>query len=293
MVDAMVQAEQHHVFLAHSEESLNQDMPVCELIEYRRGQWSPIAAWDWQAVALVDLPGDAASGLVVLGRDGQIGCWSDGQASELVLDPEFLLGPFRGMRRFGTMIVAYGMGREVYLRQAGGDWVRSMLGIDPGVGQPSLRPGGFNGMAVDSKGLLTAAGRRGEIWVFEGGTWRRVDTPTNIMLHDLVACDDGQLYACGLAGTLLAGQGDTWGVVDFDGPALDFLAAGWFNGRLYLADGHSLRVMSGNVLDLVDHGTEEIVPCSAIASGPGVMLSIAGQEVWESQDGLSWQSILG
>jgi hypothetical protein len=202
------------------------------------------------------------------------------------------------MRRFGDFVAAYGMKREVYLLGSHGTWARTMRGIDPpdeddDSDRPRLKLGGFNGMAIGPDGLLTAAGMRGEIWLFERGTWRPVDTPTNIMLKDLVAGGDGQLYACGLEGTLLAGHADSWDVVAYDGPALDFVAGRWFNGKLYLADGHSLRVMNDNTLDLVDHGAGDIVPCAAIASAPGALLSIAGQEVWESPDGVSWNMVLG
>ena len=291
LINAVVLSPQHYVFLAHKKQSLNDESPMCELIEYWQGKWTPLAAWAWQAVALVDLPDGADVGVLVLGRDGQVGSWIRGQIHELQLDPSRSLGPFRGICRFREFVFAYGMGREVYQRKPNGVWVRCMRGIDDY--RPRLKLGGFNGVAVDLQSRLTAVGMRGEIWLLENDVWRCVDTPTNIMLRDLVADGDGKLYACGLAGVLLTGCGDTWSMVTYDGPSLDFCAAGWFNGRLYLADGHSLRVMNGSTFELVNHGADSIVPCSAIATGLDTLLSIAGQEVWESSDGISWKIILG
>lgn len=301
LVDACVSAPSHYVFLAHSEASLHGEKPVCELIEYHDGRWIPMAAWPWEAVAVANQGAD----WVVLGRDGQVGETVDGASSDWQIDPSSALGPFRGMRTLADIVYAYGMKREVFQRRARGPWVRLMDGFEPPSDRRDLtlaeekklrrkNLGGINAITIGPAGELTAVGMKGEIWTHDGRLWSKVDSPTNIMLKDLTLGGDGQLHACGLSGTLLAGTAGRWAAIDYEGTQeLDFCSIAWFNGMLFVADGYSLRRLVGNVLELVDHGMENIVPCARLVAGDQRMLSIAGQEVWETSDGKSWKCLLG
>jgi hypothetical protein len=301
LVDTCITAPAQYVFLAHSEASLRNEQPVCELIAYRDGRWVPMAAWSWEAVALASV----GKNWIVLGRDGQIGETAHDASSEWQIDPDSALGPFRGMRRLGENVYAYGMKREVFLRRGRGHWVRLMDGFEPPsdgreltlAEEMKLRRrnlGGINAMALGPAGELTAVGMKGEIWTHDGRLWSRVDSPTNLMLKDLTLGGDGQLHACGLSGTLLAGSAGRWAVISYEGTQeLDFCSIAWFDGILYVADGHSLRRLDGNLLELVDHAADNIVPCVRVVASEQRMLSIAGQEVWETSDGKFWKCLLG
>jgi len=154
--------------------------------------------------------------------------------------------------------------------------------------------GGINAVEPDGTKGLFAFGMRGEIWRYRSGAWVKVDSPTNLMLTDATAFADKSVFACGQSGTLLNGAGDRWGVFKYVGPPrLDFVSICSFKGSLFIADGHSLRVLEDGELKLVDFGTKEIVPCAVVTAGPGCILSVAGQEVWESTNGRAWNSILG
>lgn len=305
LLDGRVLAPDHYAFVAHSEHELQKGSYRCQVIEYRAGQWQLLATWPWQAVA-IEVVGEAVPlKFEVLGRDGQVGTVVGGVQTETHIDTGRAVGPFRGLRLLHDTLFAYGMKREVYWRDPSGAWIRLAKGFEaPG---PNRRMtiaermkarvgnvGGINAVARDASGYLVAVGMRGEIWRFVVDEWKPIDSPTNLMLKDMVELDDGTLFVCGQLGTLIRSDVDRWETVSYEGPQkLDFCSIGWFSGALYLADGHSLRVLVGDELRLVDHGREDIVPCAVVVASPQRLLSLAGQEVWETADGLRWNCILG
>jgi len=154
--------------------------------------------------------------------------------------------------------------------------------------------GGINALAVDTTGELLAFGMKGEIWRRAGALWVKVDSPTNVILQDAVEVPDAGIFVCGQVGTLLNGSGSTWNVVSYLGPeGLDFRSICAFNGIIFIADGHSLRFLDNGELKLVDFGVKDVVPSVVVVAGPERVLSVAGQEVWESADGIKWKVILG
>lgn len=305
MVDAAILGPDHFVFVAHDEAKLECDTFECQVIEYAGGPWRALAGnWKWQAVALAVTSQDPLQ-VHVLGRDGEVGTMTGEQRSETHVDPGRPVGPFRGLRAVLNELLAFGMKREVFRREDSGAWTRMMAGLEPP--QPSKKMtiaekmkqrlgdiGGINALALDGKRRLTAFGMRGEIWLLEKQRWSRIDSPTNLMLQDATEWPDGTIYACGQVGTLLHGSGSRWQVVSYEGTQkLDFRSICAFDQRLYLADGHSLRVLEKDELKLVDFGVADTVPSVLVVGAPGQILSVAGQEVWKSADGRQWQSILG
>ncbi|MBS0342351.1 MAG: hypothetical protein JSS56_17665 [Proteobacteria bacterium] len=298
MVDAVVRGDDDLVFLAHSEASLDADSPVSQLVRWTGGNWILLGSWPWQGVGLANAGLGDVEDWVVLGRDGEVGRLGRGMSS--VDQNDDTLGPFRGLTRLGDRVFAFGMKREVFELESGDRWVRRMEGLEPEDEDEDDRParkkrlGGLNAVALDAGGVLTAVGMRGEIWMRTGDRWRACDSPTNVMLKDVCLGGDGKLHACGLAGTLLSGAGSTWRVVDYQGAEeLDFCAIAWFGDALYLADGHSVRRLIGETLELVDFGVDAIVPAARLVCGASTLLAVAGQEVWQSMDGYAWRSVLG
>lgn len=301
MVDAEILSPGHYVFLAHREAVLRNGSSECELIEHCAAHWMPWAAWSWEAVGFCRLEDI----WIVLGRDGEVAEFDGASPTESHIDRTHALGPFRGVVSLNGDVYAYGMKREVFFRIDSGGWVREMDGFDVLLNSGELTRaeflrlrrmhlGGINAMAVDADGKLTAVGMRGEIWIQESRQWKKIDSPTNVMLKDLTYGDDGRLYACGLMGTLLAGHAEKWMCVEYTGvQGLDFCSIAWFKGFVYVADGHSLRRLNEGVLEVVDFGVTNIVPCSRVVAAQEILLSIAGQEVWESRDGRSWSCLLG
>jgi hypothetical protein len=304
MAGAQVIGPGHYVFIAHSEKGLQRNEFICRAIEFDRGDWRLLVEWAWQAVALrasLTLPLQVD----VLGRDGQLGTWTSHKATLNHVELGRPVGPFRGMRELRGKLLAYGMKREIFQREPDNTWTRFNEGMDAPKSTKKLSIaekmkarlsdlGGINSISVYGTEDFVAFGMRGEIWNLRGIKWARVDSPTNLMLKDSATASDLSVYVCGQSGALLKGGADIWQVVDYKGPeGLDFCSICVFDGLVYIADGHSLRVLDEDELRLVDFGTEDIVPCALVVSGPGRILSIAGQEIWESADGRNWTCLLG
>jgi hypothetical protein len=304
LVDAHVVDAGHYTFAAHSEKSLIDNVYLCRIVEYREGRWSVLAEFNWQAVGIAVRFGEAIE-YFILGRDGQFGSLVGHDLKESIIDPQRPTGPFRGLRIIGGSIFAFGMKREVYRRNRSGVWERMTQGMETPLPQRKLtiaekvklrtsQVGGVNAMTTDELNRLLAVGMRGEIWRMDENNWFKLDSPTNLMLKDAVRTPDNTIFVCGQAGTVIRGTEDTWEIVTYEGPqSLDFASIAWFNGMLYLADGHSLRTLADGELRQIDFGVTPSVPCALVVAGPTRVLSVAGQEVWESADGNQWSSILG
>jgi len=304
MVDARVVRFGHYLFIAHSEARLQRESFLSRVLEYIDGEWKVLAEWPWQSVALA-LSSLQPLQVEVLGRDGEVGTVTQAGASSARIDPTRPVGPFRGIESVAAGLFAFGMKREVFRREQTGAWSRITEGMEAAVPAAGLTMrekvklrladvGGINALAVDQSQRLFVFGMKGEIWRRESDKWVRVDSPTNVMLKDAIQGSDHSIFVCGQSGTILNGSGDVWRVVSYVGPpGLDFCSICQHNRRIFVADGHSLRLLENGELKLVNFGTKGIVPCAVVVAGPGAILSVAGQEVWASADALSWNRILG
>jgi hypothetical protein len=199
-------------------------------------------------------------------------------------------------------VLAYGMQRQVFVRDYAGRWIRLDRGMVDDSGEDDIdaiirgaisSDGGINVVIPYRADRLMAFGMRGEIWRYRGDRWLQMASPTNLMLKDATTSADGEIYVCGLRGTLLKGHEHRWQQVAYDGPSgLGFCSIRWFAGQLFIADGHSLRVLVDGELRTVDFGPEG-VPCRQVVVGGGEIMSMAGQEVWLSADGKNWTAFVG
>jgi hypothetical protein len=220
------------------------------------------------------------------------------------IDPARPLGPMRGIDQVGSGLYAFGMKRDMYRRLGNAKWERynegmgmilpkGKIDISALIKRGIKEMGGINSISEISTGEIYAFGMRGEIWTLRDDIWRKIDSPTNLTLTDSIALEDRNITACGNVGTVIEGYGNKWRVVQYSGPAkLDFCAIVRFKDITYLADGHSLRALKGNSLELVDFGVGDVVPSSSLHTTQRVFLSTAGKEVFLTKNGQVWNSLL-
>jgi hypothetical protein len=292
------------LFLAHYQPALDAGVGIAEVLLLEQGvRWRSLGRFKWQASAL--LPSSEVSGAVlVLGRDGEIGLIVGDTVTEEARLAASAVGPTRGLVQVAGQTLAFGMKREVFCRRGPSRWVALNDGMNPplpsglsmaeAIKFRTRTSGGLNALLSGPDADVYAFGLRGEIWRRTGeAAWNAVDSPTNLALKDAVLAGDGAIYACGQAGILIRGFGDQWGVVNYDGPTgLDFCSVAWFADTLFLADGHSLRRLRAGTLEVVDLGVGAIVPSSQLHAHSGMLLSVAGKEVFMTSDGVQWTSLL-
>jgi hypothetical protein len=194
-------------------------------------------------------------------------------------------GPIREIRSIGGQIYAVGMGRQVYRRVARGGWDRLDDGMLDRSGRATV---GLNSM-VDSDSGLVAVGYEGEIWELDQ-RWRRIDSPTNVLLTRVVR-HRGTLYAAGVLGTLLCRDAQGWRVVETSDFDVDIWDVEVFGGTLYLGTQDGLFRLDDD---------DEIVPveieestgqrhCGWLSSNAERLWCFGGEKVSSSADGVTWR----
>lgn len=303
LVAARILSPGSYVFASQAASTAGKVGGHSSLLLLTDGRLSELAAWSLDAVD-IEIARSSPLRIEILGRDGEVGVFDDGASALENLEPGTALGPMRRMVRVFGRILCSGMQRHVFVRDASDRWIRFDAGmhasgndefdIDTLIAGNVRSDGGINAVVESGPKALLAFGMRGEIWRFEDRAWHAVDSPTNVMLKDATVVDGGDVVVCGLRGTLLRGRDDAWAQIPYDGPSkLAFCSVAWFSGRVFVADGHSLRVVDAGSLNLVDFGVEDIVPCAQVVVGGGEILSLAGQEVWVSNNGTDWRCLVG
>jgi hypothetical protein len=116
-----------------------------------------------------------------------------------------------------------------------------------GPGDPVLNAiDGFNEQDI------YAVGYNGSIVHFDGSQWRRIETPTNQHLHQVLCHTDGRIYLCGRGGTVFRGGMNAWEDLSLPGYEEDFWGLTAFDGQVYVCTYKRLfRVIDGGLTDEV------------------------------------------
>jgi hypothetical protein len=273
------------------------------ILWFDAGTWTDGGYLPLAGVGIATLAADRRT-LVVLGRDGDVAV--AGQDRTTMESLPGAIGPLRGVRNLGGFILAYGMNRQIFRRMPEGGWVRWDTGMPVPqysndmpvserlkVGMSMI--GGINAVATDAAGRCCAVGFRGEIYEWEAGQWQPVDSPTNLILQDICPAECTGLYACGQSGTILhSATAHAWRLVEHDAPsAANFTSVRMFRNKLFLADGRSLRALTGDQCELQAMGVTDGYPSSSrLFATQDVLLSVAGREVYRTFDARMWEPIL-
>ncbi len=142
-------------------------------------------------------------------------------------------GPLTKLRCFdGTDVYAVGTARQVYRKTSVDRWQRidqSCKSDDPEVRSSSA----FLDIDRFSETEFYAVGWEGEIWTFDGAIWKRLDSPTNLILHSLCCAPDGYVYICGQNGLILKGRHDEWAIIGQVPTEESLRSICWFKQHLY------------------------------------------------------------
>jgi hypothetical protein len=194
-------------------------------------------------------------------------------------------GPMRCIRAIEGRAYAVGMGRQVYVRKGMDSWERMDMGVRTDNDFNSFEA--LHGLSADS---IYAAGRRGEIWHYDGAHWVQEDSPTNRIITDLWCAPSGTVFACGQAGTVLVRSGGVWRFIDHEATEDDFWSVREFNGKVYLATMTGVYELSGNSVVPTDFGAEAPQTCFDLSVAGNVLWSIGAKNLF-SFDGTRWTRV--
>jgi len=244
---------------------------------------------DWY-VNKVDVRTTPSLEVCALGPDGRINVGSaNGDRLERI-EGASRYGVERSLSFIGAHAYVVGMGRQVYRRDQPDIWTH----VDQGaLRQPRKRSVvGFNAIAGRTENELYAVGFAGEIFGFDGRSWRSLDSPTNVILNAVIVRSDGSAFACGQAGVLLNGRGDRWAQIEQDETEEQFWDLAWFGTELYLAaDDGLVRMTSDGRFEAVDLPGDGVSNPRSVHSRDGVLLCVGTKSVSWTTDGRTWTEL--
>jgi hypothetical protein len=83
-------------------------------------------------------------------------------------------------------------------------------------GKGDLDDIGFEDIDGFSDTNIYAGGGHGDLWKFNGESWRKIRIPTNVNLEKICCATDGKVYITTNANLLIVGVDDRWELIEQD-----------------------------------------------------------------------------
>jgi hypothetical protein len=210
-VSGVVAAQNFVGIAAYLHELENSDREFTRFYMYddSDGDWGQ-EEFEHQVVATEYLSSGQDSAWYLLSKRGIVIKMTAAYTKEIVIETADtgpgLYGYVNAMREIAGELYVCGFRRQVY-RLVGDEFIHLHSEI-----LASYEERGFSFESIDgtSRENLYAVGRQGEVFGYDGLSWRAFDVPTNRTLTS-VRCDgDSTVYACGYNGVVIRSTGGMW-----------------------------------------------------------------------------------
>jgi hypothetical protein len=230
--------------------------------------------------------------LVCMDLAGSVYAVGGGQAGmEATLAPFLKGGPLRGsiekLRSIDGYVYAVGGNRSAMRREGKDNWL--------GFTKDFPKPEGFGQAFEDIDGFhandLYCVGGKGDVWHYDGKTWKQLAFPSNVYLSTVCCAEDGFVYIGAQRGWVFKGKGDVWQCIHKDTMTLAFKDMVAYQGKVWCTSDYGLWEIEG---DKVKESTApaEVRACSGnLSVGDGVLL-IAGLHGVALHDGTRWEILV-
>jgi len=200
----------------------------------------------------------------------------------------FVRGALQRVRSIAGALYVCGLGRTVARSRSGLQWESyNALLPDP---ISSLAPDasnsdrlnatlasmrlGFQDICGFSEDDLYAAGGRGDLWHFNGQSWKQRAFPNNVPVFSLCCGLDGLVYVCAGEGRVFAGREDSWNCLTGTHSGLNMSMA-WFGGQLWLSSERGLWTVREGQVERADV-PDWVRYCAGSLATDGGTLLLAG-----------------
>jgi len=237
------------------------------------------------------MPGvDGAS--LALGFDGTLFSITRGKVNVSTVFPMGIeSNPRRwlfSIRAIGRDVYCVGMLREIYRLGVNGSWEIFNQGAEPNDKDGLVV--GFRDIDGIASSTLTCVGLGGEIWHYEGRSWTRADSPTNMRLDAVRQLDGDTVIACGEKGTIVRGYGNFWECIDTEDVKHDLVSIEIFNGKTFIASRSTIYEIDGNRLQPVNMGISHKLSVGYLSAAGDSLWSVGNSDVIVF-DGSIWTEI--
>jgi hypothetical protein len=273
------------------DKSAKQKIPFAMYLAWRDGTWLEAGNTNWLCAGISYAEGSSDQ-LVAVGEFGEVYVRGGGKNETETIgsasNSPRERGPLRGVRRIDGKTFAVGMDRQAYVRVKAGSWAEIDHGTRPKKRSKSVV--GFESIDGFNASDIYAVGWDGEIWQYDGKQWKACDSPVNQILVDVCCAGDGNVYACGRNGLMVAGEGTTWEVIADSGVEDDLWSMAWYRDRLFVATYSDLYTLDDGRLRLIDTGDEEIDTAYKLTVADDTLWSIGAKDIL-AYDGKKWTRI--
>jgi len=264
---------------------------------------------EW-AYGVMDLhPAYDLAARTIIACDTEFEAWETGREFAPVADP---IDDYTRLSLAAAFIdgSAYITGhlRKVFKRVGPGQWLdltreeehphmfADLRAIKARRGNYADNKAGFEAIAGFGSADLYAGGRYGDLWHYDGTTWRMIDFPSNASIAGLCGASDGQVYAACDRGGLFRGRGDTWEELP-GARGIRFSGCAWFDGRLWLGEDYALYVCDPSAGGKVERyrfptGGPQQYSFRGVAASADVLVSYGNYQALV-YDGKGWTEIIG
>ena len=243
-----------------------------------------VRALDFQACSGACLQNE----VFILGRLGEVARVQPDTITREDIDGPETHGNLVSLRRIGNRLFACGIARQVYERDASGNWLRADQGLldetSPVGTVTGLRD--LDGAAPED---IYAVGLEGEIWNRSASRWRALASPTNVILEQVRAVDSETLYAVGQHGLILRGRSESWAVIEQGETEADFWGLELFNRALYLCTASQLfRLNAAGELEALKLPGAPATHLSRLRAGFDTLWLFGATRFFWTTDGSTW-----
>lgn len=257
------------------------DVEHTSAIGWYKGKWGDVKNTNWRstAVAVAKLPEER---LVFVGESGEVCVYSGGKAEREEIKPRPRL--IRRAREIGGIVYACGMLRQVFMRKDKDNW------NDISAKKPAREEKvGFEDICGFGEKEIYAVGWGGEVWEFDGKSWKGRGCLTNMILAS-ATCAEDEVYVVGQQGVILRGRHDSWSILDVGKDlSVDIWDVCYFMDKVYFSTFTGIFFLEEGELHPVDFGFD-VSSCYRLTQADGVLWSIGPSDVL-SFDGNRWSKI--
>jgi hypothetical protein len=138
---------------------------------------------------------------------------------------------------------------------------------------------------------IYAVGMAGTIVHFNGSRWRTLDSPTDQPLSGVKCMKRGEVYICGNNGVLLRGDAEGWESIDTDSLGLNFWGLEIIGSTIYLAHVTGLIAYENGTFSEVKLPLRKKVSCNRLNASGQRLLSVGVDDIYLF-DGKVWNEIV-
>ncbi len=178
------------------------------------------------------------------------------------------------------------MDHHVYHQNGHGNWTD--ISVDRMREEDIVR--GFEALCGPASTELYAFGFDGAIYSRIHDRWDKIDSPTNLTLKAATFTGD-RLFVVGLMGTILAGRGNDWRIIEQNETEEDFFGAATYNGASFISNEVELYRLADRELELeIVADEEDVAPIGPLVEGYTGIWSVGTDDILKF-DGDNWDIV--